>query len=83
MHEVLGDPWKWFTVTASDQTHVDIGRDEFVSTYNTMNLLTPAVIALCGICIYIYVYIYIYIYIYVYIYIHTYIESERMPWCTQ
>ena len=26
--EALGDPWLWFTVTASDQTHVAINRGE-------------------------------------------------------
>ena len=48
MLEVMGEPWKWFTVTASDQTHVDIKQDELLHMYNTMNLVTPSMIALCG-----------------------------------
>jgi len=46
--EALGDAWYWFTVTASDQVHVDIARPELVSQINLVNLVTPVVVALCG-----------------------------------
>ena len=44
----LGPDWLWFTLTASDQTHVAVGRPELVATTNLASLLTPAVIALCA-----------------------------------
>jgi gamma-glutamylcysteine synthetase len=48
LYEVLGDPWYWFTVTASDQVHVDIDRRELVAQINLVNLLAPVVIGLCA-----------------------------------
>ncbi len=48
LHEALGDDWYWFTVTASDQVHVDIDRRELVDQINLVNLMTPVVVALCG-----------------------------------
>jgi gamma-glutamylcysteine synthetase len=44
----MGSPWLWFTVTASDQLHVDIHQNELVAQTNICNLLTPTVVALCG-----------------------------------
>jgi len=46
--QALGDAWYWFTVTASDQVHVDIARPELVAQINLVNLVTPVVVALCG-----------------------------------
>ena len=34
MNKVLGDPWLWFTVTASDQVHVDIAEPELLRVIN-------------------------------------------------
>jgi gamma-glutamylcysteine synthetase len=42
----VGRPWLPFTTTASDQVHVDVGRDEVVGVVNVMNLLSGAIIAL-------------------------------------
>jgi glutamate--cysteine ligase len=46
--EVIGDPWLWFSVTASDQLHVDVSRDEAVPANDLANLLSPLIIALCA-----------------------------------
>jgi len=46
--EVLGDPWLWFTLTASDQIHVTVGRDELMPLTNLANLLAPVTVALCA-----------------------------------
>ncbi|MCB9762404.1 MAG: hypothetical protein H6739_21585 [Alphaproteobacteria bacterium] len=46
--EVLHDPWLWFTLTASDQVQVDVGRDEWVALTNLGNLLAPLTVALCA-----------------------------------
>ena len=46
--EAMGRPWLGFAVTASDQLHVDIARDEITPLTNLGNLLTPVVIALCA-----------------------------------
>ena len=35
-------------MTASDQVHVDVARDELVGVTNLANLLAPLVVALCG-----------------------------------
>ena len=48
LHKAIGDAWLSFTATASDQTHVDISRDEVAWTTNLGNLLAPVFIALCG-----------------------------------
>lgn len=46
--ETIGAPWLWFTLTASDQVHVSIGRDELVGATNLCNLLAPVTVALCA-----------------------------------
>ena len=46
--DVMGADWIWYTVTASDQTHVDISRDEAVSMLNFGSLIAPVVVALCA-----------------------------------
>ena len=46
--DIMGADWIWYTVTASDQTHVDISRDEAVSMLNFGNLIAPVVVALCA-----------------------------------
>ena len=48
LHEVVGELWLWFSVTASDQTHVDVAAAEVCAVTNLANLLAPAVIALCA-----------------------------------
>ena len=48
LHEVLGDAWLWFSVTASDQVHVDVSRSEVLAVNDLANLLSPAVVALCA-----------------------------------
>ena len=48
LHEVLGDAWLWFTVTASDQTHIEVSRDEVIAATNLLNLLSPLVVGLFG-----------------------------------
>lgn len=44
--DVLGETWLWFTLTASDQTHVAVSRDEVIPIANVTNLLAPMSIAL-------------------------------------
>ena len=39
LHEVLGDAWLWFSVTASDQVHVDVSRSEVLAVNDLANLL--------------------------------------------
>ena len=46
--DIMGADWIWYTVTASDQTHVDVSRDEAVSMLNYGNLIAPVVVALCA-----------------------------------
>ncbi len=48
MFEIMGEDWLWYTVTASDQLHVDVARPEMISQLNLGLLLTPVVIALCA-----------------------------------
>lgn len=48
LHEVIGDPWLTFTLTASDQTHVDVASQEIIPVANLCNMLAPFIIALCG-----------------------------------
>lgn len=48
LHEVIGDDWLSFAVTAADQVHVDITADEIVPVTNLLNLLAPVVVALCA-----------------------------------
>ncbi len=42
------DSWKWYSVTAADQTHVDVYEAELPNVLNVANALAPAVVALCG-----------------------------------
>lgn len=44
--ESIGDPWLWFTLTASDQVHASVARDEVVPLSDTINLLSPLTVAL-------------------------------------
>jgi len=46
--EVLGNPWLWFTLTASDQVHVTVGPSELIAQTNLANLLAPVAVALCA-----------------------------------
>lgn len=46
--ETIGAPWLWFTLTASDQVHLSISRDELVGATNLCNLLAPVTVALCA-----------------------------------
>ena len=46
--DIMGADWIWYTVTASDQAHVDVSRDEAVSVLNFGNLIAPVVVALCA-----------------------------------
>ncbi len=44
----LGPSWLWFTLTASDQLHVDISRDELIPSTNLVNALAPIIVGLCA-----------------------------------
>ena len=48
LHEVIGDPWLWFTVTASDQVHLAVDRSDALEATRVAHLLTPVLVALCG-----------------------------------
>jgi gamma-glutamylcysteine synthetase len=48
LHEVIGDGWLWFCLTASDQIHVDVSRDEAIAANDLANLLAGVTIALCA-----------------------------------
>ena len=48
LSEVAPDLWDWFTVSASDQVHVDITREEIVEVMNLCHLVTGAVVAFCA-----------------------------------
>lgn len=48
LYRAMADPWLWYTVTAADQLHVAIGREEMVSMLNYGSLVTPIVIALAA-----------------------------------
>ena len=48
LYRVMGAEWLWYTVTASDQCHVAIARDEVIPLLNFGNLMTPVLIALCA-----------------------------------
>jgi gamma-glutamylcysteine synthetase len=48
LYRAMGAEWLWYTVTASDQCHVAIGRDETVLMLNFGNLMAPVLIALCA-----------------------------------
>ncbi len=46
--DIMGADWVWYTVTASDQLHVDVSRGEAVAMLNFANLMAPVVVALCA-----------------------------------
>lgn len=46
--ESIGQPWLWFTLTASDQVHAKVGRDEIVALTNLGNAMAPVTVALCA-----------------------------------
>jgi gamma-glutamylcysteine synthetase len=46
MRKSLGEPWMWFTVTASDQVHVDIAEPELLRIINVRARRHPLVAAL-------------------------------------
>lgn len=48
LYRAMGADWLWYTVTASDQCHVAIRRDEIVNMLNLGNLMAPVLIALCA-----------------------------------
>jgi len=48
LKKVIGQDWLSFTVSASDQLHVDVSRDEMVDVLNVSNMLSSVVIAMCG-----------------------------------
>lgn len=48
LYRAMGAPWLWYTVTAADQLHVSIARNEMVDLLNFGNLMAPVIIALCG-----------------------------------
>jgi gamma-glutamylcysteine synthetase len=48
MFEIMGEDWLWYTVTASEQLHVDVARPEMIRVLNLGLLMTPVVIAFCA-----------------------------------
>ncbi len=48
LYRAMGDPWLWYTVTASDQLQFAIRRDEMLHMLNYGNLMAPVIIALCA-----------------------------------
>lgn len=48
LYRAMGAEWLWYTVTASDQCHVAIRRDEVTQMINFGNLMAPILIALCA-----------------------------------
>ena len=48
LKKVIGQDWLSFTVSASDQLHVDVSRDEITDVLNVSNMLSSVVIAMCG-----------------------------------
>ena len=46
--EAMGHDWLPYTVTASDQLHVDICRPEMLTMLNVGNLIAPVLVALCA-----------------------------------
>jgi gamma-glutamylcysteine synthetase len=48
LHEVIGDGWLWFALTASDQVHGAIAADEIVLQTTVGHLVTPVMVALCA-----------------------------------
>ncbi len=48
LYRAMGAEWLWYTVTASDQCHIAIGRAEMVPMLNFGNMMAPVMIALCA-----------------------------------
>lgn len=48
LHEIIGDPWLWFALTASDQVHAAIVRAEIGPVTDVTNLYSAMMIGLCG-----------------------------------
>ena len=48
LFRAMGAEWLWYTVTASDQIQIDIGRAEMVKMLNYGNLIAPVIVALCA-----------------------------------
>jgi gamma-glutamylcysteine synthetase len=48
IYKALGQPWLWFTLTASDQVQIDISGPELVRMINFGNLMAPVMVALCA-----------------------------------
>lgn len=48
LYRAMGAEWLWYTVTASDQVQVAVGRDEMVRMLNFGSAIAPALIALCA-----------------------------------
>lgn len=48
LYRAMGQEWLWYTVTAADQVHIDVARDEAVFMLNYGNLMAPVIIALCA-----------------------------------
>lgn len=48
LYRAMGAEWLWYTVTASDQCHVAIERDELLLMLNFGNMMAPVLIALCA-----------------------------------
>lgn len=46
--EAIGRDWLSFSLTASDQVHIDIARSEIIDMTNLGNMLSPIIIALCA-----------------------------------
>ncbi len=48
LYRAMGSEWLWYTVTAADQCHVAIARDEVIPLLNFGNLMAPVLIAFCA-----------------------------------
>lgn len=48
LYRAMGAEWLWYTITASDQCHVAVGRPELVQMLNFGNMMAPVLIALCA-----------------------------------
>ncbi len=48
IHDALGPPWLWFTVTASDQVHLAVDRADALEASRVCHLLTPVLVAICA-----------------------------------
>jgi gamma-glutamylcysteine synthetase len=48
LYRAMGASWLWYTITAADQVHWAIRRDEVIPVLNFGNLMAPVIIALCA-----------------------------------